>query len=731
MWLRHLATPAIRNPRGSGVRIQILKKISDKKDEALKAAIAAAALLHYGQPAKPLQIEAVFDLLRGKNTFLLAGTGFGKSRIPEMYFKMLPRTSRGVVLVLNPLDALGNNQVAEKEAAGFTAINLTKLSFNKTEANKIANGEYQFVYLSPEIYLNNPLWEQVYFCPNFQNCLALIVVDEAHIIHQWGLMESEGSKNRRTLIGMLKDLGIFRPSYGKLGARFLTRNNKPILLMLATCWPMAIDGIKKSLKLENHNVSIIRGELTRPELRIIRVHMDGSMNLCSNLVDLFPTESDVADSLIVPSLIYCGTRNRTIHVMKALDRARKAGGRCLRPRSNFICRFHALTGNKDKLKVVQDYADGLFPIISCTMALGMGQNWSRVRSVIQIGRADPASICQMIGRCGRDGRPGLAIIIVEKSRRGGKNSVGDFDPNVLYDGHNDRMDALAITPVCLRIAFSMDNLLGYIPLYFSDPNYIKEQAQEQEANFSKCDCSNCSPECAEGLMRNMKFMTIENMNDFLARREWPAAPTEPVIKTNKRKRAAESPAFGKKIKLSKPLQEMLAVQLTTNFTTLFRKTYRKRMLFKSTNLFGKRQVDAIIKGFGTFDGVSGLQKAIGGKMIPGQLEMLKESIGDFTQGAVAEESKVIRDKASRDKEVIEEIKRKVAEERADKKEKAQVAKELKDNLSRIEAEKKAAQLVLDTERNAEQAAKLAVLIRLAGEAAERRGVESIHRGRYV
>ncbi|EHS63518.1 uncharacterized protein PGTG_21694 [Puccinia graminis f. sp. tritici CRL 75-36-700-3] len=60
------------------------------------------------------------------------------------------------------------------------------------------------------------------------------------------------------------------------------------------------------------------------------------------------------------------------------------------------------------------------------MALGMGQNWSRVRRVIQMGRGDPSAICQMIGRAGRDGRPGLAIMFVEKTRKGGEEQSGGF-----------------------------------------------------------------------------------------------------------------------------------------------------------------------------------------------------------------------------------------------------------------------------------------------------------------
>lgn len=61
--------------------------------------------------AKDLQLDTVVSLLNGDNTFLLARTGFGKSRVAELLFLMFARSKQPVVLVLNPLDALGNNQV--------------------------------------------------------------------------------------------------------------------------------------------------------------------------------------------------------------------------------------------------------------------------------------------------------------------------------------------------------------------------------------------------------------------------------------------------------------------------------------------------------------------------------------------------------------------------------------------------------------------------------------------
>lgn len=65
--------------------------------------------------AKDLQINTVVSLINGDNTFLLAGTGYGKTRVSELFFHMHFKVNNPVILVLNPLDALGDNQVSDHD----------------------------------------------------------------------------------------------------------------------------------------------------------------------------------------------------------------------------------------------------------------------------------------------------------------------------------------------------------------------------------------------------------------------------------------------------------------------------------------------------------------------------------------------------------------------------------------------------------------------------------------
>ncbi|OAV87736.1 hypothetical protein PTTG_29302 [Puccinia triticina 1-1 BBBD Race 1] len=217
------------------------------------------------EPPKPVQVNAVANLVGGRHTFVMAGTGCGKSRISEMYYNLFAKSRKAVILVLNPLDALGDNQVLEKTAAGYTTVNLKSQNFTREVAVDIQKGKYNFVYLSPEVFLNNPMFTEIYHDSAFQDCLALVVIDEAHMIYSWGLVANKDAKHL-SAHKRHQDQAGFRPSYGELGHMIMATENTPVLFLSATCCPIAVTKILKSLKIPPDNIAFSRAELTRPEL---------------------------------------------------------------------------------------------------------------------------------------------------------------------------------------------------------------------------------------------------------------------------------------------------------------------------------------------------------------------------------------------------------------------------------------------------------------------------------
>lgn len=175
-----------------------------------------------------------------------------------------------------------------------------------------------------------------------------------------------------------------------------------------------------------------------------------------DLLEHFDQKTRVPDEKIVPTLIHTATRHATMQALVVANRARGTPGDELNAESSFGRQYHSFTGPDDELDRIRDYSDAKFPVCACTNALGLGQNWTRVRKVIQVGQASPAHLSQITGRCGRNGKPGLAVIYVEKTRKGGKNHISDFQGvECLTD--DDKLDAFATSKVCIRIVLNLSN----------------------------------------------------------------------------------------------------------------------------------------------------------------------------------------------------------------------------------------------------------------------------------
>lgn len=146
-----------------------------------------------------------------------------------------------------------------------------------------------------------------------------------------------------------QDVGLFQSSYGKMGRQLMATYDIPVLLMSATCGPQAISAIKKSLSLTSSNLTMIQGELTRPELRFIRLYLTETVDSAEDLATIVPHESIVSNNELPPMIIYSGTRNRTLKVMEVVSKARGQPDDYKNPKSKCIRRYHSVTGDQDKV----------------------------------------------------------------------------------------------------------------------------------------------------------------------------------------------------------------------------------------------------------------------------------------------------------------------------------------------------------------------------------------------
>ncbi|KAA1074687.1 hypothetical protein PGT21_015904 [Puccinia graminis f. sp. tritici] len=411
----------------------------------------------------------------------------------------------------------------------------------------------------------------------------------------------------------------------------MATNNIPVLLLSATCRPVAVAAITTSLMLQPRDINMIDGELTRPELRLIRITMQSTLSSCDDLLRIFAPCSFTSAADSVPMIIYSGTRNRTFQVMKVVNEAWNTRNHQYDPIDGFIRRYHSVTSDEDKLRVMDDFGAGRVPVISATMALGLGQNLKRVRCVVHMGRGDPAAIGQMVGRCGRDGNIGLGLLFMEPTRKNGRNLATDFGRGLEQDD-DARMDALAVTKVCLRIALNIDNKLGYIPLEPDDPRVMEERLREIRLGFAKCKCSSCAPDEANSLMKVIQQMTILNFDSML---EDPSSiPKDPTVVTMTRKRKSNGPKGS--CAYPKHVAEDLQKHLVHRFEAFYLDHLGPKAEFPPEVFFGLDEAVALVGSIdqiraGDTNDLKLMERLIGGQCFDGQMASLDQAITDWTQ----------------------------------------------------------------------------------------------------
>ncbi|EFP82690.1 uncharacterized protein PGTG_08886 [Puccinia graminis f. sp. tritici CRL 75-36-700-3] len=189
------------------------------------------------------------------------------------------------------------------------------------------------------------------------------------------------------------------------------------------------------------------------------------------------------------------------------------------------------------------------------------------------------------------------------------------------------MDALAITRVCLRVAFAIDNKYGYVPLSETDPNYVAEINREKLCQFPPCRCTNCNIDSGIKLIENLKELSRHNFDDVMNDRF--KFTEDSIIESKKRKqtRRVENSLLGAE-------SNKALVDKFKNYMLLyFREYYNARMgrssRFSACDLFREEHVDAIILHFEDLDNLDTLERIIGGEVIDGQIQFLMNSIAKF------------------------------------------------------------------------------------------------------
>lgn len=407
---------------------------------------------------RPGQEAVVSALLAGRDVLAVMPTGAGKS----VCYQVPAVVMEGMALVVSPLVSLMADQVRAVQEAGIRGayLNSTLTPGQQAEVlRRAAGGAYDLMYVAPER-LADPRFAE--FARTAQ--LALVAVDEAHCVSQWG-----------------QD---FRPSYLSIGQFIASLPVRPpVAALTATATDLVRRDIVRLLGLQDAACTVTGFD--RPNLRFAVERREPKQKLArlDEFIDERRTESGI---------VYCAKRATVEEVCDHL-----------RERGIAATRYHAGLSADERERNQRAFVNDEAPVMVATNAFGMGIDKSNVRYVIHHNL--PESIeayYQEAGRAGRDGEPSRCTLLWNESDIVTRRRLldNDYENERLTPEEQEivRQSKRRLLDGMVGYCRTTDCLHRYMTRYFGQelsPNAGSTAGEDIAADSSqsgKCGaCSNC------------------------------------------------------------------------------------------------------------------------------------------------------------------------------------------------------------------------------------------------
>ncbi len=322
---------------------------------------------------RPGQDDAVAAFLAGRDAVVLLPTGGGKSLCYQVPAIVRARRGEGPTLVVSPLVALMDDQVAALRARGVAAVALHRSQDAETAKESAAGlRDAALIYVSPERLARPEARARL-----GRLGLAAVAIDEAHCISQWG--------------------HDFRPDYLKLGT-LKAEWGVPVLAVTATATPRVLAEIGRSLGL--HEPLVVQGQVARPNLRYAVEHLQGDKVRVERAA-AWLDRVGVGRKGGGRAIVYAATRKQ---VVSAAARLKALGFS--------VDHYHAGRTASARVAAQTRFTASKRTVMVATNAFGMGIDLPDVRLVLHLSA--PGSLeayAQESGRAGRDGDDAACVLL--------------------------------------------------------------------------------------------------------------------------------------------------------------------------------------------------------------------------------------------------------------------------------------------------------------------------------
>ena len=308
------------------------------------------------------QEHAIRHVVEGRGRLLVVQkTGWGKSLVYFIATKLRREAGSGPTLLFSPLISLMRNQIAAAERMGVRAIRITSDNQDDWPAaeERLQRDEVDILLISPERLGNERFRNEV--LAGIAERIALLVIDEAHCISDWG-------HDFRPHYRLIERIARTLPSNLRLLATTATANNRVMDDLRAVLGP---------------DLEVSRGDLNRPSLMLQTIRLPRQSERLAWLAEQVP-------ALPGHGIVY------TLTVRDANQVAEWLQSRGIEAEA-----YTGQTGDRRE-ELEQALLDNRVKALVATTALGMGFDKPDLGFVIHY--QSPASVVhyyQQVGRAGR------------------------------------------------------------------------------------------------------------------------------------------------------------------------------------------------------------------------------------------------------------------------------------------------------------------------------------------